>query len=170
MKKIEYTKFVHDIITCVLEHYIHEENKLGILAEGVADYQQYSGTQEYAVLRNEQAELFVDSIHRNSELLGIEKSEYRLRDSKLLKTERKYVHSCYPKNLRRWMNGTVSRKKRCRVELCTLLFCWSDCWNTSDDQQCRNAMVYICDKYLQTDKKEFSFAMLWNTMESLYRQ
>ena len=83
---------------------------------------------DYAVLRDEQALYFLKLLHRNSGLLGIDPADYPLQRSLLRGDCVKYPHSCYPKNLRRWMQGTVSRKKKCRVEFAVLLTCWVVGW------------------------------------------
>lgn len=88
---------------------------------------------DYAALRGDKALFFLQLLHRNKTLLGIDPADYSLQHSLLPDAPVRYVHSCYPKNLRRWMTGTVSRKKKCRVEFAVLLTCWTVGWTQSDE-------------------------------------
>ena len=97
---------------------------------------------EYAVLRNEYAELFAMVIQNHLELLEISEDIYQVVHSKLYLYGVKIVHSCYEKNLRRWMSGTISRKK-CKIEFCVFTWCNAIGWNLVLDEQ--NEKKYKCN-------------------------
>ena len=132
---------------------------------------------ECAVLRNDNAKVFVSVIQNHSKLLGISDMEYQLQQSKIYPVEVKIRHSCYPKNVKRWLSGTVSRKKRCRLEFCVLVWCHAAGWSQMPDEKnmvlkkCREDLQEICMDYLPQKEKiyqEFTFEMLWKASSSAY--
>ena len=38
------------------------------------------------------------------------------------------AHAAYPKNLRRWLNGTLPRKRKARSDFVLVAACWLCCW------------------------------------------
>ena len=98
-----------------------------------------------------------------------------VKHSVLYPSEVKIVHSCYPKNIRRWLAGTINRKRKCRIEFCTLVCCYAIGWDLSLEDEnleltkCRQALWEICINYLSNvDKKEVSFEMLWRISDCAY--
>ena len=94
-----------------------------------------------------------------------------------IKGEVKIEHSCYPKNVRRWLSGTISRKKKCRIEFCVLVWCHAIGWNLYSNKQneklnqCQQKLKTICMDYLVKEDmldKELSFEMLWNASKCAY--
>lgn len=172
-----YIEFVRRAYAALSELYeIDSGNMYGIFAEGPVK-QTYSQNQEYAILRNEYAELFIVIIQNHLELLEISDAEYQVENSNLYPNEVKIVHSCYPKNLRRWLSGTISRKKKCRIEFCVLVWCHAIGWNLLLDDQnekqykCRQDLERICADYLpkgDVKEKEISFEMLWKASTEAY--
>lgn len=136
----------------------------------------YSGTQEYAVLRNEYARFFFDAVCNHAEILGIQREDFILKSSLIYPDEVKLVHSCYPKNIRRWLNGTISRKKKCRVEFCILVWCHATGWNSNvitdtKLKKCQDRMKDICSRYIEVDEGiPFSVELLWKAASSAYEQ
>ena len=143
-----YTRFVNELLECVFKLISKYDNKLSAFAEHGADS---NCMQEVAFLRDDDAVLFVDIIHDNSDILGVDKDDYELILPKSKFSRIKYSHSCYPKNVRRWMKGTLSRKKRCRAEFITLVVCWAIDWKRKMGMEdayveCRNGLLEACRK------------------------
>ena len=187
MKKYtEFVKRTYDEIAKLYEG--QEENICGVFAEGV-QYRLQKNHQECAILLNEEARMFVAVIQKHLELLEISDTEYQLKHSSMRscfhqlskegKVDVKITHSCYPKNLSRWKNGTISRKKKCRIEFCVLVWCNATGWSLSSDRgneklnNCRQNLKNICMDYLPQEEilqKEFSFDMLWKASRAAYCQ
>lgn len=135
--------------------------------------------QEYAVLRDDCARFFVDVINQNRKLLGISEEEFQLKKSLLDPTAVKITHSCYNKNLSRWRSGTISRKKRCRIEYCALVYCHAVCWGKrktayemSIYEKAQEELLEICKDYapLARSDNSFSFEVLWEASAETYRR
>ena len=143
-----YTGFVNELLECVFKLIDKYDNNLSAFAEHGADN---NCMQEVAFLRGDDAVLFVDIIHDNADIFGVDRNDYELILPKSKFSRIKYSHSCYPKNVRRWMKGTLSRKKRCRAEFITLIVCWAIGWKRrmsmeSDYVKCRNGILEACRK------------------------
>lgn len=170
-----YTKFVNETYQCVIRALDPKEKAARIFCED-PDQSLSSGSEEYAILRNDYARFFFDTISNNEDLLGITKEEFELKVSPIYPDEIKLVHSCYPKNLRRWLKGTVSRKKRCRIEFCVLVWCHAVDWKKepASDRKCdicRKQITEICRNYIEIDRSDlFSFEMLWKASSAAYEQ
>ena len=150
-----YTKFVNQVFTCISDLFPNRAKELDLFAEG--SEQVYSSMQEYAVLRNENADLFCSLITQYTELFEMPQSDYQPIYSPIYPSERKITHSCYPKNIRRWMNGTISRKKTCRVEFCVLVWCHIQNWNRPVEEDvdkfliARSRLLKICNEFLHAE-------------------
>lgn len=204
MKK--YTEFVNKTYKTITELYeVNNNGMYAIFAEGSSE-PLYSPNQEYAILRNEYAKVFVSIIQTHSELLEISDTEYQLKHSptqihlnnfikkishdmdedistplnfiKNFQEEVKISHSCYPKNLRRWLTGTISRKKKCRLEFCVLVWCHAIGWNLSENNfqdeklnRCQQKLKSICMDYLSQEdisNNDMSFEILWKASTYAY--
>lgn len=170
-----YTEFVMKVFDCVSESFVTQENKLRIFAEGVNS--NYSGSQEYAILRNDAARLFHSVLSKNAEVFNADLSDFRLKESSIYPEEVKIVHSCYPKNLRRWLNGTISRKKSCRIEFCVLAWCHVVRWDASFEEErverydpTQQKLLCICNEYLGSQDKQLSVDLLWKASCNTYRR
>lgn len=168
-----YTEFVNQVFTCISSLFPSQEKKWNIFAEGPADI--LSATPEYAILRNENADMFCSLIRQNADLFEIQPSDYEAVSSPLYPSERKIVHSCYPKNIRRWIQGTVSRKKACRVEFCVLTWCHVQNWNRPIEKEqeekflaAKKGLLQICNKFLHTQYTQLSIKLLWQASSAAY--
>ena len=106
-------------------------------------------TNDTAYLRNEKALYFYNVLVSNAELFQIDRSAVFLQQSLLFPDEIAIQHSCYAKNIRRWMNGQVPRKRRCRSEFAALAYSWACAFGAgrrSDDKYvlCRDRIRTIC--------------------------
>lgn len=179
-----YTAFIQDVFSNVYR--LVNGGTMTEYAEG--GLHNAGGTYEYAVLRGERAEVFLSIINNNIKSLDVGelmfKPEYTkisvILYSNMQINQVKYSHCCYPKNLQRWLNGTLSRKKRCRIEFVALAVCWAAGWsldmkNETDYMECRTALVKICEKYMgatfaQLHSINELFDMLWRTCEHVYQK
>lgn len=169
-----YTKFINQIFGCVSGLFPDQMRKLDIFAE--SSERICSGIQEYAVLRNENADLFCSLITQNTELFGMAQHSYQPVHSPLYPSERKISHSCYPKNIKRWMNGVISRKKSCRVEFCVLAWCHIQNWNRLVEKEqeqtflrIRRELLKICNEFLDTQYEQLSLECLWKASCAAYK-
>ena len=124
-----YSDYVTKIYTCIKEASDNQKFTFSVFAEGPdALKREYTGAQEFVILRNNYARLFVDVM--NSHFYDVSGGmTYTLKESLFRPQEVSASHSCYPKNLRRWMRGgTISRKRKCRAEFCALAWCWYSGW------------------------------------------
>lgn len=169
MEKV-YTEFVKRTYGAICELYgLEGSPMLRVFAEG-PDNPEYSQSQEYVVLKNKYAVTFFSVIMQNSHFTGIPSTEYKLQKSLLCPDEVKISHSCYPKNMRKWLSGQLSRKKKCRLEFCVLVWCHAVGWSILPDYdepklfKCRQKLREICLDYLSEDdinNKDCTFEMLW---------
>ncbi|MBR1900085.1 MAG: hypothetical protein IJ820_03370 [Lachnospiraceae bacterium] len=170
---MSYACFVKDVYECIKRYSDNDAFSLSVFAEGPEALKpEHSGTQEYAVFRNDYARMFFDIVSALEKQYMPESRAHKLEESRLMPGEVRITHSCYPRNLRRWMNDTISRKQRCRAELCALIWCWYASWleevnpEISKDEVARSLME-ICSKY--TEGHSFCLGVLWNACTSAYR-
>lgn len=112
-----------------------------------------NGLSDSAFLRNEKALYFYNVLKSGSELFQIDTSEITLHRTLFFHDEVSIDHSCYPKNLRRWMKGQVPRKRRCRADFAVLTFCWitafgSDMKDRKEYVSARDQVRQICRQIL----------------------
>ena len=170
---MSYACFVKDVYECIKRYSDNDAFSLSVFAEGPEALKSgHSGTQEYAVLRNDYARMFFDIVSTLEKRYMPESGAHKLVESRLMPGEIKIAHSCYPRNLRRWMNDTISRKQRCRAELCALIWCWYASWleevnpEINKDEVARSLMD-ICSKY--TEGHSFCLGVLWDACTNAYR-
>ena len=168
-----YSKFIKNLYECIKEHSNCAAFSLTVFAEGPGALMQgYSGTQEYAILRNEYARFFVDVMDQNPELFMPDSNPCVLEASRIKLGEVKVSHSCYPKNLRRWMKGTISRKQKCRAQFCALVWCWYDLWMEEvnprvDKVSLEQTLLGICREYTACGDR-FRMEALWTASICAY--
>ena len=125
-----YKSFVQSIIMC-LQPIITAENGLAHFCEGSGN--PGGCCQEYACLCGDQAKLFVWLLRDRAEQTGLDRDLFRVEYSRVALLHGfptgRCTHSCYPKNIKRWLTGTLSRKKRCRAEFVALAACWAAGWS-----------------------------------------
>lgn len=165
-----YSTFINDtfsIISAVLpssgnkvlafsygENNIHRTNEIKLPSSLMSDY---------ASLTNSKAALFYALTISHADMFGVDHSNIKLEKHKLYTDSISIHHSCYSKNLRRWMNGQKSRKALNRLEYIVLVYCWSIDWYGVGymDQShilCRNELVSLCKRIL--GKTDFSCRLL----------
>ena len=143
---IDYSEFVTQIYNAVID--VMPLNSRGLLAFASGGDLE-NETNETAYLRNEKAIYFYSVLVSNSELFQIDQSNIFLQQSLLFQDEIAIHHSCYAKNLRRWMNGQIPRKRRCRSEFAALAYSWANAFGTNqqnDDKYvlCRERIRVLC--------------------------
>lgn len=172
---MSYACFVSQLYECIKENSLSEQFSLSVFAEGPdALKQEHSGTQEYAILRNEYARTFADVMNNECFQQFTNRRKYVVKKSLLKAGEVTISHSCYPKNLRRWMSGTaLSRKKKCRAELCALVWCWffwiEEINPRVDKQALEKAFLDICHEYTE-EGDLFQPEVLCKASDCAYRQ
>ncbi len=174
-----YTDFVNRVYGVISELYGLEGSKmLMVFAEGFNNPISLQ-SQEYATLRNKYAEVFLEVITQHADLLGISNTEYKLQQSAFYSDEVKIPHSCYPKNVKSWLSGRISRKKKCRIEFCGLIWCHAMGWNIMSDTkeakiyECKQKLREICSDYLpkeDVENNECTFEMLWKASLYTYKK
>ena len=88
----------------------------------------------------------------------------------------KVAHSCYPKNIRRWLKGTISRKKENRIDFCIISWGHITGWDSGftrrpeyyNDQQ--KKMLGICNEFAGTNEKILSFKLMWEASCRAYQK
>ena len=106
-------------------------------------------TGDYAVLRDGHAAFFLETLNRYAAYAPVEMAAHgrQLRYAQPDGAPR-YTHSCYARNLRRWMGGTLSRKHVCQTEFGVLCACRALGWQGGYPQEalcrCRAAMIRAC--------------------------
>ena len=106
-------------------------------------------TGDYAVLRDHYASFFMETLGRYAAYAPVSMDRHRLQLRHVQPGGApRYAHSCYARNLRRWMNGTLSRKHVCQTEFDVLCVCWALGWGgkypTEAAATCRGAMIRAC--------------------------
>lgn len=169
-----YTEFVTRLLNCIFTILPKDKSPIESFAE-TEDRCRLS-SREFSVLKNKNAEMFHKVIQTYEEVLGVAEEEYRPFSTSLCPEQPRLSHSCYPKNLQRWLKGTVSRKKQCRVEFCVLVYCHAMNWSmeasegTGKYAECRSELIEICNEFLgETAEKEFSFELLWRASCAAYK-
>lgn len=171
-KDMPFATFVRNVYECIKEYSYCDAFSLAVFAEGPEALKDgHTGTQEYAVLRDGYARDFFKVMEHYSEFRASDIT-CKLEESRILPGEVKIIHSCYPKNLRRWMKGTLSRKQKCRAELCALIWCWYDSWleeiySGVDMKIVARALMNICDDYTECGDS-FDTDVLWDACTGAY--
>ena len=161
-RDMPYAHFVKGLYTCIKEYSHCADFSPAVFAEGPeARKKGYSGTQEYAILRNGYARTFFQAAAAWQAGPAPCAASYELQRSPLYPDEVKIVHSCYPKNLNRWMGGTISRKQKCRADFCLLVWCWytsrlEELEPRTDREALGRALLDICR---ENSAEETSFCM-----------
>lgn len=141
-----YSEYVTEIYNAITEVMPSGSRSLLTFAAGEPSRNE---TNESAYLRNEKALFFYNVLVSNAELFQIDTSNIVLHHSLLFRDEVAIKHSCYSKNLRRWMKGQLPRKRRCRAEFAVLAYCWASAFGTekqfSDNHLlCKKKIREIC--------------------------
>ena len=172
-----YGYFVECTIMCIQRVLSDTEYSVSVFCEGgKTDCKRCS---EYACLYDEQAELFVWLLRERAEQIGLHRELFQLRRSRMTLRSRVpslwYPHSCYPKNIRRWIKGTVSRKKKCRAEFTALVACWAAGWCKELRQESayceiRNELKnrFFAEETTPIQDIRALFDLLWNVSEQAY--
>lgn len=166
-----YTELVKELFDCISVLF-PTRKKFLFFAEGEEGIS-CSGLQEFSCLRGEKAQFFVDTIEKYAFLLNVDSGDFLIQHSRCF--GKKYYHSCYPKNVRRWTERTVSRKKKCRVEFITLIYCHAMEWGKEPISQknvdCQKHLMKICQNTLQNEGNIHElFPALWFALEKVYRE
>lgn len=168
-----YADFVKDMYECIKKYSDCQAYSIAVFAEGPSALDVlHTGSQEYSVLRNGYAKDFYDVIANNPQLYAPNSNFCKLEESRILAGEVKVTHSCYPKNIQRWMKGVLSRKQKCRAELCALIWCWYKYWIEEicpqvDKEEFGKALLSICHKYSALGDA-FNMSILWNSCTVAY--
>lgn len=166
--------FIKEIYECIRTYSCCASFSPSVFAEGPDALRAgYTGTQEYALLRNAYATDFYEISKIFSKTHPAGKTVYILEKSRLLHGDARISHSCYPKNLRRWMNGTIPRKQKCRMDFCILTWCWCHAWlaeiePNADMEAVKCSLKEICDRYTKSID-DININVLWNACDSAYR-
>lgn len=142
-----YSLFVSRVVDRIYKAIDKPRRNLSCFGEGSINSNS-STLQDYSALSGSRAEYFLNLINENSDIFDINASDYQRVASSV--SDIKYPHSCYPKNIRRWIKGTVSRKKKCRVEFVAIAVCWAMGWgeDTKEFLDCRRDLCEICAEIL----------------------
>lgn len=162
---------MNDVFNCIRRLLPPGQNPETAFAEGNLP-RLYSGSRDMAVLRNENAELFAEILRSHCGLFGIPEESVVLQRSVIYRDEVKYRHSCYPKNLHRWLTGTISRKRLCRAEFVVLTYCWAIQWQRTGEAASPAAgeLLDICRKYdSRLTGGDGLPEALWRACESAYK-
>lgn len=169
-----YSKFVNDTFSTISEILPSSGNKALSFAYGQNNFSRTNENQlpsgllsDYAALNNSKAALFYALTTSHADMFGVDHSNLKLEKHKIYTNSITIHHSCYSKNLRRWMNGQRSRKAINRLEYIVLVYCWSIDWygNGYRDQShilCRNELMSLCKRILGTAGSSFGLLeLLW---------
>lgn len=178
--EINYANFVTEIIKCIEPLMNPDEDKLVAFSGGCSN--KMRNLQDYACIRGSDAVFFLNCAQLLKADPGVNEMcfqpEYTIANPKTPK----YTHSCYAKNLRRWMSGTISRKRKCRAEFVLLAACW--CFGFGQDELkvkpeidvCRRQIRKVCQMITGNDYKNVdqnNIAMfvkiLWEASDKAYR-
>jgi len=171
-RPINYSEFVTQIYNAIT--YVMPSNTRSLLTFASGGDPEHE-TNETAYLRNEKALFFYNVLVSNSELFQIDQSTVFLQQSLLFRDEIAIQHSCYGKNLRRWMNGQIPRKRRCRAEFAALAYSWANAFGTNQQQDekyllCRDRIRMLCQSYTnQFDLGSHTLlGLIWNASCNSY--
>ena len=168
----DYTNFVSEVFQCIEVLLPGQQNPLTAFCTAMP-VRWGCCMQDTAMLLNDSAEFYVQVIHQNQRLFQIDPNEYVITRSIARKDEKQYIHSCYPKNVRRWLQGTLSRKKKCRVQFCTFLYCWAVGWGMPEEKhrKCQQELNRICRLHFPDIPEDMVFLpLLWMSLEAVYRK
>lgn len=157
-----YAEFVSDIYSVVLE--IMPDSSKGLLTFAAGEISR-NEISDFAFLRNEKALYFYSVLLSNYEKFHIDPSQVVLHRSLIFRDELLIQHSCYAKNVHRWLNGQVPRKRRCRADFTVLTYCWitafgSDRKNEPKYVLAREKTRLICQHILTETEYDTSLSML----------
>ena len=171
-----YSDYVKKMYTCIKEASNNHSFTYSIFAEGPdALKKEHTGSQEYVILRNDYARLFVDVMNSHHFYDASGGITYTLKKSLLQPNEVSISHSCYPRNLRRWVEGgTISRKKKCRAEFCALAWCWYSQWleeinHHLDKTGLRQSLLENCRDFTE-QAEPFGLHVLWKASVCAYEK
>lgn len=157
-----YAEFVSNIYSVVLEIMPAGGKSLLTFAAGEISRNEISDS---AFLRNEKGLYFYSILLSNSEKFHIDPSKIILHRSLIFRDEVSIQHSCYAKNVRRWLNGQAPRKRRCRADFVVLTYCWitafgSDRKSESKYVLAREKTRMICQRILSKTEYASSISLL----------
>lgn len=170
-RRTAYSEFVTEIYSAITEIMPSDNHSLLTFAAGEVSRNE---TNETAYLRNEKALYFYMNLLSYSELFQIDPSTIILQRSLIFNNEVAIKHSCYAKNLRRWMNGQTPRKRRCRVDFAVLSYCWITAFGSSqqyqpDYQICKSKIKQICRNIISDSERDIPLLnMLWQASTNAY--
>lgn len=184
----DYSKFIKYSFSIVSELLPPNEIPTSVFAfGGIPDFKtngqiQYSSPNsspslpsDYAILSNNKAYIFYAILISHSDMFGINPSSVRIHHSRLFPDEVSVSHSCYSRNLKRWMNGQKSRKRLTRAEYVTLIYCWTMNWFDnlpleSVHIECYKQLKHLCIELLSHDENADTdlLSLLWKTSNKCY--
>ena len=143
LDRMNYTSFISELFHCIEPLLPAQRNPLVAFCSAMPIESGWC-IQDSALLMNDCAEFYLRVIRKNKDVFQIKAENYMSTPSLIRKGETRYNHSCYPKNVRRWLQGTLSRKKECRVQFCTFLYCWATGWGNPgvEHEKCQQARDY----------------------------
>lgn len=174
MNESPYTEYINEVfaaIKCLLPVGKNPEVAFG---EGNVSSTFSGRDRDYAIIRNENAVMFVNLIQEYSNLFLIDQETIALQSSRIDKNEVKYRHSCYPRNIHRWLSGTISRKKLCRIEFVGIAYCWAIGWRETvrpaTDEAVSKRLKAISRRYCNDiSESDHLLVCLWRACEHAYR-
>ncbi len=189
----DYTRFVKAVFTCITQEKAGDPKRaVRYFAEN--DISAPNQEQDSASLWDKDAELFLRFWKREAPKHWLDPNERSMvswrnyKEYILFKGPEEIMssrldnnkhgkhlkHSCYPKNIRRWLAGTISRKKINRLDFCILAWCHTIEWkhsafNTAEPYtQCQKKILEICNEYAGTAEKVLSLDLLWEASTKAY--
>ena len=167
---MNYTSFISELFHCIEPLLPAQRNPLVAFCSAMPIESGWC-IQDSALLMNDCAEFYLRVIRKNKDVFQIKGENYMSKPSLIRKGETRYNHSCYPKNVRRWLQGTLSRKKECRVQFCTFLYCWATGWGNPgvEHEKCQQELRKICKSYFPEVSEELDLlSLFWTTLETVY--
>ena len=142
---------------------------------------------DYAMLEGKAAHTFGYFALNNLKLLGITENDLDFFMPPSQPEKLKINISCYPKNLRRWMQGTLSRKNKCRAEFCLLIWCHACGWDfmktaatpgstglmtSAEQERIRKGLLQICKAFIEQEEScdDMSLELLVKASNAAYRR
>ena len=171
-----YSEFVNLIYDLITEGY-DSENPIHYFCNGPAA-KRGSCSYDYAMLEGKAALTFGYFAVNNLKLLGITEYDLDLFLPSPQPEKLKINISCYPKNLRRWMQGTLSRKNKCRAEFCLLVWCHACGWDfmnaevSPEQERIRKGLLQICKTFIgeESSADDMSLEVLVKASNAAYRR
>lgn len=157
-----YAEFVSDIYSVILDIMPTDSKGLLTFAAGEVSRNEISDS---ALLRNEKALYFYSVLLSNCEKFHIDPSGIILHRSLIFRDEISIQHSCYAKNVRRWLNGQIPRKRRCRADFTVLTYCWITAFGSVRKNEpkymlARKKIRIICQQILSEAEYDKSLSLL----------